>query len=71
MIGGRYVDRLERRHGEWKILVRQTVMESIAEGDRPPFPRWDYYVKGRWDEHDVSYQRPLTIERPRNIPRVG
>lgn len=71
LIGGRYVDRLERRNGEWRILVRQTVMESIAEGERPPFPRWEYYVKGRWDADDISYTRPLTMERPRNVPRVG
>ena len=71
LIGGRYVDRLERRDGEWKIAARATVMESIAEADRPPFPRWDYYFKGAWDASDISFVRPLTIERPRNVPRVG
>jgi hypothetical protein len=71
MIGGRYIDRLERRDGEWRIAARQTVMESIAEGARPPFPRWDYYVKGRWDREDISYRRPLTVDLPRNVPTVG
>jgi hypothetical protein len=71
MIGGRYVDRLERRDGVWKIAVRRTVMESIAEADRPPFPRWKYYVKGHWDHDDISYARPLTLDLPRHIPTVG
>lgn len=71
IIGGRYVDRLERRDGVWKIAVRRTVMESIAEGDRPPFPRWDFYVKGTWDHDDISYARPLTLDQPRHVPTVG
>jgi ketosteroid isomerase-like protein len=71
MIGGRYVDRLERRDGVWKIVVRRTVMESIAEGERPEFARWQYYVKGTWDHEDISFARPLTLDLPRNVPTVG
>ncbi|HZL54463.1 MAG TPA: nuclear transport factor 2 family protein [Solirubrobacteraceae bacterium] len=71
MIGGRYVDRLERRDGVWKIVVRRTVMESIAEGERPEFARWQYYVKGTWDHDDISFVRPLTLDLPRNVPTVG
>ncbi|HEY1775643.1 MAG TPA: nuclear transport factor 2 family protein [Solirubrobacteraceae bacterium] len=71
MIGGRYVDRLERREGVWKIVVRRTVMESIAEGERPEFARWQYYVKGTWDHEDISFARPLTLDLPRNVPTVG
>jgi hypothetical protein len=69
--GGRYIDRLERRHGDWKIVVRQTVAESASEANCPPFPRGDYYVHGRWDTEDISYVRPLTLDRPRHIPPVG
>jgi hypothetical protein len=71
MIGGRYVDRLERRDGVWKIVVRRTVMESIAEGERPEFARWQYYVKGTWDHDDISFARPLTLDLPRHVPTVG
>ena len=71
MIGGRYVDRLERRDGVWKLAVRRTVMESIAEGERPEFARWEHYVKGTWDRDDISFARPLTLDLPRNVPTVG
>jgi hypothetical protein len=71
MIGGRYIDRLERREGVWKIVLRVTVMESIAEAERPPFPRWAYYVQGRWDRQDISYMRPLSFNGARHVPTVG
>ena len=32
-VSGRYVDRLERRDGEWRILVRRTTIEVEVEGD--------------------------------------
>ena len=44
-VRGRYVDRVERRAGEWRIARRVTVFESIdsrpANGPRPnPDHRW-------------------------------
>jgi ketosteroid isomerase-like protein len=57
--GGRYVDRLERRNGEWKIAAREMIVEwrgrletSYDEEDGPP---------GTWDRSDVFYSRPLEV----------
>ena len=63
--GGRYVDRFERRAGEWRIAVRvlvtDWVCESAAEDPRGVLAR---YVRGRWDREDLSYARPLVVEGP-------
>jgi SnoaL-like domain len=53
---GRYVDRLERRHGEWKISNRLVVLEMagyLPPGDLelPPLP-----AMGRRDRSDPSYR---------------
>jgi hypothetical protein len=63
MLGsGRYVDRLERRHGQWKIAERRTLVDIRLEapaqslGDSP-----GGYVSGTWDKGDPSYQRPLML----------
>jgi hypothetical protein len=62
--GGRYVDRLERRDGEWRIaatvlvadwsLDPETTLEMIATG-----------ATGSRDRDDVSYDRPLEVTRER------
>lgn len=61
--GGRYVDRLEKRVGEWKIAHRRTMVEWMIKGDNSPFNSeqanaWGYPM-GRKDRSDDSYQRPL------------
>jgi len=54
---GRYLDRLERREGEWRILERLTVMEWFS----PPVPTNPEhateagFAKGRQDRTDPSY----------------
>jgi hypothetical protein len=55
---GRYIERWEKRNGEWKILVREYVHELTVKGDtvdhcsaRP--------CLSRWDRGDLSYVRPL------------
>jgi hypothetical protein len=58
--GGRYVDRLERRDGEWRIAMRMTVGEwgtELANED------WEYLAKQlpRRDRDDPSYMRPLQL----------
>jgi SnoaL-like protein len=66
---GRYVDRLERRGGTWKIAVRQAVNDRLlveAEGEHLIGPGFGDYMKGTWDRGDISYARPLTIEREHN-----
>jgi ketosteroid isomerase-like protein len=64
VVGGRYVRRLERRDGEWRIaaavlvadwsLDPETTLEMIATG-----------ATGSRDHHDVSYDRPLEVTRER------
>jgi hypothetical protein len=71
--GGRYVDRLERRQGEWKIALRTNVVEwsgmvptmDIPFGDVPGIELNG--VAARSPE-DISYRRPLTNLRDKQTP---
>ena len=64
VMGGRYLRRLERRDGEWRIaavvligdwsLDPQTTREMIATG-----------ANSTRDRSDYSYHRPLEVTRPR------
>ena len=64
VVGGRYVRRLERRDGEWRIaaavlvadwsLDPETTLEMIETG-----------ATGSRDRDDVSYDRPLEVTRER------
>jgi hypothetical protein len=60
--GGRYIDRLERRGGEWRIALRRfapdwrfTADGSVWNPDRPGIPF------GTRDRSDISYDRPLAL----------
>jgi hypothetical protein len=59
--GGRYVDRFEKRDGEWKISRRRLIMDYRFTADGSKFSDFDSYEKGTWDKTDASYQRPLRI----------
>lgn len=65
MISGRYIDRLERRQGAWKIALRRTTVDVILAGDatilQAPVFRNQGYAKGMRDRRDISYQRPLGL----------
>jgi ketosteroid isomerase-like protein len=65
--GGRYVDRLERRDGDWRIAERVVVMEweGAVEGGAPRHP---LTVDARRDHDDVSYRRPLHVDRAHRSP---
>jgi hypothetical protein len=66
--GGRYLDRLEKRSGEWRIILRNNVIEwsgliptmAIPYADVP-----DIHLNGESarSSQDPSYQRPLTNRR--------
>ena len=67
MLAGRYIDRLERRDGEWRITLRRATVEVAMEG-RAILPNGrgvlqSGYLKGSRDASDPSYERPLTTER--------
>lgn len=59
---GRYLDRLEKRGGEWRIAVRRCTIEMTADAD----PNWVFsdavkgFLKHQWSKDDPSYERPLT-----------
>jgi hypothetical protein len=59
--GGRYVDRFERRAGDWRIATRVVVLEwhGTVEGAGfgPPANL------AALDRTDISYDRPLVIRR--------
>jgi len=56
--GGRYVDRFERRDGEWRIAARELVIDwSCQAKARAIGP----YPTGTWDRSDPSYRRPFAF----------
>ncbi len=66
MAAGRYMDQLEKRGGEWRILWRRSTVEIAMQGDAswlhsPPVKG---FLKGTRDRSDVSYQRPFEIGGP-------
>jgi SnoaL-like domain len=71
--GGRYIDRLERRDGAWKIALRTNAIEWSGMVPTMPIPFSDVpdiYLNGApsRSKDDPSYQRPLTNKRKPFIP---
>jgi hypothetical protein len=67
-INGRYVDRMERRDGAWRIALRRCTVDLLISGDAgiltlPQFQQGGF-IKGARDDSDVSYQRPLALSTP-------
>lgn len=71
--GGRYLDRFERREGQWKVALRTTVIEWSGMVPTMPLPFADVPgielngVPAR-SKQDPSYQRPLTNKRLPFVP---
>jgi hypothetical protein len=70
MIGGRYIDRFERRDERWAIAVRKVLLDWHGiPGDFLLPPELMNELKGAGrsarDLSDVSYERPLTIDPAR------
>jgi hypothetical protein len=67
VVGGRYIDRFERREGRWAIAARVCLVEwqtALASG--LPHAAFDFLaVVGTvaQDRTDASYQRPLIVKR--------
>lgn len=58
ILGGRYIDRFERRDGEWKIAHRVVVRDwNRIEPVRDIRAAWPGYLKGLKSREDVSYRR--------------
>jgi SnoaL-like domain len=62
---GRYIDQLEKRKGEWRILTRRCTIEMSADTDGT----WVHsknvkgFLKGLWSKEDPSYERPIVAKR--------
>jgi hypothetical protein len=73
LAGGRYVDRLERRDGAWRIALRCNAIEwsgtvpslPIPFADVPDLNRNGVSTRSR---DDLSYRRPLTNRRAIRTP---
>jgi hypothetical protein len=65
--GGRYIDRLSRPGGEWRIARRVVVMEWEGKIDGGS-PRYPVTVPGAPAPSDVSYERPLDVTRESRSP---
>jgi hypothetical protein len=69
MAGGRYIDRLEKRGGQWKIALRNNAIEWSGVLPTMPLPFADVpgiLANGAPSRStaDPSYQRPLVNVRP-------
>lgn len=65
--GGRYIDQLERRDGEWRIAHRVSMVEwtgGVVPPDLPPVEREPNGTVAR-DRSDTSYDRPLLTDERR------
>lgn len=63
VLAGRYIDRLEKRNGEWRIVLRRSTVEIALKG-RAALPTGALlpgsgYLRGNRDRTDPSYERPL------------
>jgi hypothetical protein len=67
-ISGRYIDRLERRDGQWRIALRRSTVEVMFTADasilQASFFTRQGYIHGARDKTDLSYQRPLQLDTP-------
>jgi ketosteroid isomerase-like protein len=68
LISGRYLDRVERQDGVWRIAVRRSTVELMFTADasvlQSKFFKEKGYQRGTRDKRDLSYQRPLLLDTP-------
>lgn len=73
LTGGRYIDRLERHGGSWRIALRTNLIEWSCLSPALPLPFGDVpdiAINGTSarDRSDPSYARPLTNRRAQQQP---
>lgn len=73
LAGGRYVDRFDRRGGEWRLAVRNNFIEWTSALPALASPLGEVADLARnglpaRDRTDPSYARPLINRRERHIP---
>jgi hypothetical protein len=68
VMNGRYIDRLEKRDGTWRIAVRRSTVDAVVTGNASmlghPFFKQQGYPKGTRDRGDLSYRRPVSLDGP-------
>jgi len=64
----RYIDRLERRNGEWRIAHREAPMDFVFTV--PTHENHPDVLKGSRDRSDRSYARPLALS-PEGAARMA
>ncbi|MFN2536896.1 MAG: nuclear transport factor 2 family protein [Mycobacteriales bacterium] len=68
VMSGRYIDRLEKRDGQWRIAARRSTVDLALHGSAAllqlPAFKAQGYPKGTRDRTDASYQRPLDLDTP-------
>jgi hypothetical protein len=74
--GGRYLDRLERRNGAWRIAFRSNSIEWSGMVPTMPIPFADVPdIHGNGapsrSREDPSYRRPLINQRSTHTPPAG
>ena len=67
--GGRYLDRLEKRDGTWRVAVRRLLIDYRYGADGSAFGDADGYPTGTQDRTDISYERPLELP-PELLTRI-
>lgn len=60
---GRYIDRLERKGGAWKIALRRLVIDWRFKAADVTWEGPKSFPSGTWDRSDISYMRPLAVEQ--------
>ena len=62
VVGGRYIDRLERREGRWAITVRRCIVEwATNPASLLPIEGAGIGATVARDRSDASYDRPLHV----------
>lgn len=67
LVTGRYLDRFERRDGEWRIAMRRAFLDIAMEADATYLgnPRGERVDPQQfWSRADLSYQRPMDLDAP-------
>ena len=60
LVSGRWIDRFERREDDWRIAVRVSTTEMVADIETADMALADSrYVPWSRDRADISYERPL------------
>ena len=71
LLAGRYLDRLEKREGQWRLAVRRSTAEVCFAGDATLMTQAAFvdrhFPKGARNLTDLSYARPLEIDTPAEV----